>query len=78
MNIVVQKCVPVPGERLYLRISCAVYNHFAEYEVLRDAVLLLAAAAQTRPEVETQIGTQVETQVEQTDTESKTSSVTEI
>ena len=43
MNIVIQKCVPVPGDRLYLRISCAVYNHFAEYELLRDAVLLLAA-----------------------------------
>lgn len=43
MNIVVQKCVPVPGERLYLRISCGVYNHWSEYEVLRDAVLALAA-----------------------------------
>jgi hypothetical protein len=43
MNIVVQKCVPVRGDRLYMRISCAVYNHFGEFELLRDAVLLLAA-----------------------------------
>ena len=42
-HIVVQKCVPAPGERLYLRVSCAVYNHWAEFEALRDAVLQLAA-----------------------------------
>lgn len=44
--IVVQKCVAVPGDRLYLRISCAVYNHWGEFEGLRDAVLQLAAKKQ--------------------------------
>ena len=29
----------VAGDRLYLRISAAVYNDWAEYEELRDAVL---------------------------------------
>jgi hypothetical protein len=45
-NIVVQRCVAVPGDRLYLRISCAVYNHWSEYETLRDVVLQLAAKAE--------------------------------
>ena len=64
MNIVVQKCVPVPGDRLYLRISCAVYNHFAEYELLRDAILLLAAKAELA--IETTTGLETDTKIEAT------------
>jgi selenocysteine lyase/cysteine desulfurase len=38
-GIVVQWSFPVPGDRLYLRVSAAVYNYMEEFEVLRDAVL---------------------------------------
>lgn len=42
-GIVVQKMVPIEGDRLYMRVSCAVYNDWTEIEVLRDAVLDAAA-----------------------------------
>jgi selenocysteine lyase/cysteine desulfurase len=38
-GIIVQWCFPVPGDRMYLRVSAAVYNYIEEFEVLRDAVL---------------------------------------
>ena len=42
-NIIVQKLVPVVGDRLYLRISAAVYNTIEEAELLRDTVLGLTS-----------------------------------
>lgn len=41
MEIIVQKAVAVQGDCLYLRVSCAVYNHLEEYFPLRDAILSL-------------------------------------
>lgn len=38
-RIVVQKPFPIGGDRLYLRISVAVYNNWEEYEVLKTAIL---------------------------------------
>ena len=38
-GIVIQKLTPVPGDRLYMRLSAAVYNYIEEYYVLRDAVI---------------------------------------
>ena len=40
-GIVIQRLVPVVGDRLYMRLSAAVYNTMEEFEVLRDAVLEL-------------------------------------
>jgi selenocysteine lyase/cysteine desulfurase len=42
-NIVIQRLVPKAGDRLYMRVSCAVYNDWSEYETLRDAVLDIIA-----------------------------------
>jgi selenocysteine lyase/cysteine desulfurase len=42
-GIVVQKLFPVKGDRLYLRLSIAVYNTTQEFEVLRDTVLQIIA-----------------------------------
>lgn len=42
-GIVVQWSYPVAGDRLYMRISAAVYNYMEEFETLRDAVLEIAA-----------------------------------
>jgi hypothetical protein len=38
-GIVIQKCVAVQGDRLYFRVSAAVYNTVQEAVLLRDAVL---------------------------------------
>lgn len=38
-NIIIQWPYPVGGDRLYLRISCAIYNAMADFELLRDKVL---------------------------------------
>jgi hypothetical protein len=37
-GIVTQKFFPVPGDRLYFRISAAVYNSLDEFHALRDAI----------------------------------------
>ena len=42
-NIVIQKLYPVPGDRLYLRLSIAVYNTLEEFVLLKDAILTLVA-----------------------------------
>ena len=42
-GIVVQRFVPVNGDRLYLRVSAAIYNTFDEFIILRDAVLQIVA-----------------------------------
>lgn len=41
-NIVVQKFFPVKNDRLYFRVSAAVYNVIEDFVVLRDAVLAVA------------------------------------
>lgn len=38
-NIVIQNPFPVKGDRLYIRISVAVYNSEEDYDFLRDALL---------------------------------------
>jgi len=38
-SIIIQKLYPVPGDRLYLRLSIAVYNSIEEFEALSTAVL---------------------------------------
>ena len=38
-GVVVQRFVPVPGDRLYFRVSAAIYNTLEEFVVLRDTVL---------------------------------------
>ena len=38
-QIVIQKPFPILGDRLYLRVSAAVYNSWDEYVALKDAVL---------------------------------------
>lgn len=38
-NIVIQNPFPVKGDRLYIRISVAVYNTEEEFEFLKDAIL---------------------------------------
>lgn len=40
-SIIIQKLFPVPGDRLYLRLSVAVYNTLEELQALSDAVLKL-------------------------------------
>jgi len=45
-GIVVQKLYPVRGDRLYLRLSAAVYNTIEEFHTLRDAILDLVAEKQ--------------------------------
>lgn len=46
-NIVIQRLVPIVGDRLYMRLSCAVYNDWSEYETLRDAVLDIVRLKET-------------------------------
>ena len=41
-SIVVQKLFPVNGDRLYFRVSAAIYNCIEDFEILRDAVLEIA------------------------------------
>ncbi len=41
-NIVVQIFYPIKNDRLYFRISAAVYNTIEEFAILRDAVLEIA------------------------------------
>ena len=38
-NIVIQKFFPVQNDRLYLRLSVAVYNYLNEFNCLKDAIL---------------------------------------
>lgn len=45
-NIVVQRLVPVQGDRLYLRVSCGVYNDWTDFEVLRDAMLEIMSSVE--------------------------------
>lgn len=40
-RIIIQKPYPVPGDRLYVRLSVAVYNSIDEFEVLGHAVLYM-------------------------------------
>ncbi len=41
-NIVTQIFFPIKYDRLYFRISAAVYNSIEEFVILRDAVLEIA------------------------------------
>ena len=43
LGIVTQKFFPVPGDRLYFRVSAAAYNSLQEFHVLRDAINDIAA-----------------------------------
>ncbi len=47
-NIVVQVFFPVKNDRLYFRISAAVYNTIDEFVILRDAVLEIAKEKQSQ------------------------------
>jgi selenocysteine lyase/cysteine desulfurase len=38
-GIVIQKLFPVPNDRMYMRLSVAIYNTIEEFILLRDAVL---------------------------------------
>ena len=42
-GIVIQKLVPIAGDRLYMRLSAACYNTMEEFEILRDAVLEISS-----------------------------------